>query len=220
MRGRPGRAGPTARHERHGLRPRRWCPARGAVRGTGTGCVLWDRGTICGTGRGRAPFDNSAPLGGGGGGQQRGKPGGSAQQQPSTDPPPQPPAQPPARQPLGPATAATTPQEEHRPQRPSERSDPTQPAKGRAGDGPGPRKETATRRNATPPTAPLKGPPGGGGGGGGAKRHFGGGGGGGPGGAHSGGGGVQSLFGARGIPQGVRGIDSVRLRVDGRSVGP
>ena len=38
-------------------------------------------------------------------------------------------------------------QREHRPQRPTERSDPTQHAKGRAGDRPGPRKETATRRN-------------------------------------------------------------------------
>ena len=40
-------------------------------------------------------------------------------------------------------------QQEHRPQRPTERSDPTQHAKGRAGDCPGPRKETATRRNVT-----------------------------------------------------------------------
>ena len=40
-------------------------------------------------------------------------------------------------------------QQEHRPQRPSERSDPTQHAKGRPGDCPGPRKETATRRNVT-----------------------------------------------------------------------
>ena len=37
----------------------------------------------------------------------------------------------------------------HRPQRPSERSDPTQSANGRTGDCPGPRKETATRRNVT-----------------------------------------------------------------------
>ena len=36
---------------------------------------------------------------------------------------------------------------EHRPQRPSERIDPTPCAKGRTGDCPGPRKETATRRN-------------------------------------------------------------------------
>ena len=36
--------------------------------------------------------------------------------------------------------------QEHRPQRPTERSDPTQHAKGRAGDCPGPRKETAPRR--------------------------------------------------------------------------
>ena len=40
-------------------------------------------------------------------------------------------------------------QREHRPQRPTERSDPTQHAKGRAGDCPGPRKETITRRNVT-----------------------------------------------------------------------
>ena len=40
-------------------------------------------------------------------------------------------------------------QQEHRPQRPTERSDPTQHAKGRVGDCPGPRKETATRRNVT-----------------------------------------------------------------------
>ena len=40
-------------------------------------------------------------------------------------------------------------QREHRPQRPTERSDPTQHAKGRAGDCPGPRKETTTRRNVT-----------------------------------------------------------------------
>ena len=38
---------------------------------------------------------------------------------------------------------------EHRPQRPTERSDLTQHAKGRKGDCPGPRKETATRRNVT-----------------------------------------------------------------------
>ena len=40
-------------------------------------------------------------------------------------------------------------QQEHRPQRPTESSDPTQRAKGRTGDCPGPRKETATRRNVT-----------------------------------------------------------------------
>ena len=40
-------------------------------------------------------------------------------------------------------------QREHRPQRPTERSDPTQHAKGRPGDCPGPRKETTTRRNVT-----------------------------------------------------------------------
>ena len=40
-------------------------------------------------------------------------------------------------------------QQEHRPQRPTESSDPTQHAKGRTGDRPGPRKETATRRNVT-----------------------------------------------------------------------
>ena len=40
-------------------------------------------------------------------------------------------------------------QQEHRPQRPTERSDPRQHAKGRTGDRPGPRKGTATRRNVT-----------------------------------------------------------------------
>ena len=49
----------------------------------------------------------------------------------------------------------------HRPQRPSERIDPTRHAKGRTGDCPGPRKETATRRNVSR-----------GGGGGGQEMHF------------------------------------------------
>ena len=40
-------------------------------------------------------------------------------------------------------------QQEHRPQRPTERSDPTQHAKGRPGDCPGPRKGATTRRNVT-----------------------------------------------------------------------
>ena len=40
-------------------------------------------------------------------------------------------------------------QQEHRPQRPTESSDPMQHAKGRTGDCPGPRKETTTRRNVT-----------------------------------------------------------------------
>ena len=40
-------------------------------------------------------------------------------------------------------------QREHRPKWPTERSDPTQHAKGRTGDCPGPRKETTTRRNVT-----------------------------------------------------------------------
>ena len=40
-------------------------------------------------------------------------------------------------------------QQEHRPQRPTESSDPTQHAKGRTGDCPGPRKGTTTRRNVT-----------------------------------------------------------------------
>ena len=40
-------------------------------------------------------------------------------------------------------------QQEHRPQRPTESSDPTRHAKGRMGDCPGPRKETITRRNVT-----------------------------------------------------------------------
>ena len=40
-------------------------------------------------------------------------------------------------------------QQEHRPQRPTESSDPTQHAKGRTGDCPGPRKGATTRRNLT-----------------------------------------------------------------------
>ena len=40
-------------------------------------------------------------------------------------------------------------QQEQRPQRPTERSDPTQHAKGRTGDCPGPRKGATTRRNVT-----------------------------------------------------------------------
>ena len=40
-------------------------------------------------------------------------------------------------------------QREHRPQRPTERSDPTQHAKGRTGDCPGPCKGTTTRRHVT-----------------------------------------------------------------------
>ena len=40
-------------------------------------------------------------------------------------------------------------QQAHRPQRPTERSDPTQHAKGRAGECPGPRKGATTRRNVT-----------------------------------------------------------------------
>ena len=40
-------------------------------------------------------------------------------------------------------------QQEHRPQRPTESSNPTQHARGRTGDCPGPRKGTTTRRNVT-----------------------------------------------------------------------
>ena len=40
-------------------------------------------------------------------------------------------------------------QQEHRPQRPTESGNPTQHAKGRTGDRPGPRKGTTTRRNVT-----------------------------------------------------------------------
>ena len=57
-------------------------------------------------------------------------------------------------------------QQEHRPQRPTKRSDPTQHAKGRTGDRPGPRKETTPRRNVTrggatspPSNASLRPPP-------------------------------------------------------------
>ena len=56
-------------------------------------------------------------------------------------------------------------QREHRPQRPTERSDPTQHAKGRTGDCPGPRKGATTRRNVTQggrrwrrPVVPMRGP--------------------------------------------------------------
>ena len=76
--------------------------------------------------------------------------------------PRQQPAQPPIRQLLGaantqtahPATFSTAPahqrhQQEHRPQRPTERSDPTQHAKGRTGGCPGPRKGATTRRDVT-----------------------------------------------------------------------
>ena len=60
----------------------------------------------------------------------------------------------PAHQPLGSANAETTPAgapaaAADRTQRPTERSDPTQHAKGRTGDCPGPRKETTTQRNVT-----------------------------------------------------------------------
>ena len=51
-------------------------------------------------------------------------------------------------------------QQEHRPQRPTERGDPTQHAKGRPGDCPGPRKGTTTRRNVTQGVPlPRRGPP-------------------------------------------------------------
>ena len=52
-------------------------------------------------------------------------------------------------------------QQEHRPQRPTESSDPTQHAKGRTGDCPGPRKGATTRRNVTRGWAPEEGCPGG-----------------------------------------------------------
>ena len=51
------------------------------------------------------------------------------------------------------------PRQEHRPQRPTEHSDPTQYAKGRTGDCPGPRKETTTRRNVTQGGYPAPPPP-------------------------------------------------------------
>ena len=50
-------------------------------------------------------------------------------------------------------------QQEHRPQRPTKCSDPTQHAKGRAGDCPGPRKGTTTRRNVTQGVAVKGAPP-------------------------------------------------------------
>ena len=45
--------------------------------------------------------------------------------------------------------------QEHRPQRPTESSDPTQHAKGRTGDCPGPRKGATTRRNVPRGVAPA-----------------------------------------------------------------
>ena len=60
--------------------------------------------------------------------------------------------------------APRTRKQEHRPQRPTESSDPTQHAKGRTGDCPGPRKETTTKRNVT------RGGGGGEGGGGGLEK--------------------------------------------------
>ena len=62
--------------------------------------------------------------------------------------PPQHPAQPRHTNHRAPRTRKRH-QQEHRPQRPTESSDPTQHAKGRTGDCPGPRKETTTRRNVT-----------------------------------------------------------------------
>ena len=62
--------------------------------------------------------------------------------------PPQQPAQPRHTNDGAPRTQKRH-QQEHRPQRPTESSDPTQHAKGRTGGCPGPRKETATRRNVT-----------------------------------------------------------------------
>ena len=53
-------------------------------------------------------------------------------------------------------------QQEHRPQRPTESSDPTQHAKGRMGDCPGRRKETTNRRNVTRGGGGVKRPKGGG----------------------------------------------------------
>ena len=52
-------------------------------------------------------------------------------------------------------------QQEHRPQRPTGSSDPTQHAKGRTGDCPGPRKGATTRRNVTWGAAGAPPPPGG-----------------------------------------------------------
>ena len=46
-------------------------------------------------------------------------------------------------------------QQEHRPQRPTESSDPTQHAKGRTGDRPGPRAGATTRRNVTQGDGPT-----------------------------------------------------------------
>ena len=55
----------------------------------------------------------------------------------------------------GVSASAKTHQQEHRPQRPTEHSDPTQHAKGKTGDCPGPRKETAPGRNVTQGGLPV-----------------------------------------------------------------
>ena len=69
------------------------------------------------------------------------------QQKQSNDHPPHP-AQPQHTNHWAPRTRKRH-QQEHQPQRPTERSDPTQHAKGRTGDRPGPRKGATTGRNVT-----------------------------------------------------------------------
>ena len=120
-----------------------------------------------------APFDDSAPEGGGGGTARQATDGlwteARGQHKQSNDPrnnqhnprcanywapltrkrhiPPHP-AQPRHTNDWAPRTRKQH-QREHRPQRPTERSDPTQHAKGRTGDCPGPRKGATTRRTVT-----------------------------------------------------------------------
>ena len=114
----------------------------------GEGCQT----RFCGKATGpRAPFNNSAPLGGGG--PQYANFWAPLTRKQHTMPHP---AQPQHTNDGAPRTRKRQ-QQEHRPQRPTERSYPTQHAKGRTGDFPGPRKGAITRRNVTRgvPNCPL-----------------------------------------------------------------
>ena len=107
----------------------------------------------------RAPFNTSAPLLRGGGSHNQHNPQYANYWAPLTRKrhiPPHP-AQPRHPNDWAPRTRKRH-QREHRPQRPTERSDPTQHAKGRTGDCPGPRKGATTGRNVTQedPPPPLK----------------------------------------------------------------
>ena len=138
---------------------------REAVAGRGWGCAPGGT-TVWGRAAG-APFTDSAPPEGGGGGQQPAHPRYANYWAPLTRKrriPPHP-AQPRHTDYWAPRTRKRH-QQEHRPQRPTERSDPTQHAKGRTGDRPGPRKGATTRQNVTQgggptprPSPPLPPPP-------------------------------------------------------------